>query len=248
MNTHILKSKSLIAATCLAACLSFNAMAEEEDNSGLGFSAKVGTLGPGLELDYRFNDYFNVRLQGNSYAYDDDFEEDGIDYTGELDLSTYGLLVDWRPFAGTFRFTGGAYSNSNELRGSAESDGTDEFEIGDQEYRGSSSDPLRLQTSVTLGSGTAGYFGLGWGNSDPSGFMFSFELGVLFSGAPEVELDYSGTAVRADGQGSSFDVNGSSAEAQTFRAEIDTEVANLEEDISEFEMYPVIALGIGYRF
>jgi hypothetical protein len=63
---------------------------------------------------------------------------------------------------------------------------------------------------VALGSGTAGYLGLGWGNSDPSDWMFSFELGVLFSGAPEVELNYSGTAEITDGQGTSFEVNGNS--------------------------------------
>jgi hypothetical protein len=248
MYAHKLKPKSLIAATCFAACFSFNTMAADDSSVGLGVSAKVATLGPGIELDYRVNDYFNFRLQGNKFTYDDDFEEDGISYTGEINLSSYGLLIDWRPFAGNFRFTGGAYSNGNELGGTAVSDGSNEFEIGEQEYRGSQADPLTLSTRVDLGSGTAGYLGLGWGNSDPSGWMFSLELGVLFSGAPEVELDYSGTAMRADGQGSEFDVNGNSAEAQAFRAEIDAEITNLEEDISDFEVYPVIALGIGYRF
>ncbi|MDU0355538.1 hypothetical protein RS130_18030 [Paraglaciecola aquimarina] len=249
MSTYKIRSKSVIAASCLAICCSFTAAAEDSNSAGVGLSVKVGTLGPGLELDYRVNDYFNFRLQGNSFSYDDDFEEDGIDYNGELDLSNYGILLDVRPFGGTFRFTGGAYSNSNELRGSATSDGSEIFEIGDQEYRGSSGDkPLALEASVALGSGTAGYFGLGWGNSDPTGWMFSFELGVLFSGTPEVELNYSGTAERVGDPNSSFDVTGDSAEAQLFRAEINKEKANLEEDISDFEYYPVIALGIGYRF
>ncbi|MCF2946660.1 hypothetical protein L0668_00945 [Paraglaciecola aquimarina] len=242
------KAISILAVGVFSSVLSIQVMAQEVQSAGVGISLKGSTLGPGLEFDYRINPNFNIRLQANSYSYDDTFEEDGIDYNGEIDLSTYGVLADWRPFSGTFRVTGGVYSNSNELRGSALSDGTEIFEIGDQEYRGSQSDPLLVNTSVALGSGSAGYFGLGWGNSEPSGWMFSFELGVLFSGAPEVELNVSGSAEAVGFEGSTFDVDGNSPQAQEFQANVDREVANLEEDISDFEAYPVIALGIGYRF
>ncbi len=242
------KSKSLLAVGVLSSVISMQIMAQEAESAGIGLGLKASTLGPGLELDYRINKHFNIRLQANSYSYEDTFEEDGIDYSGEIDLSTYGVLADWRPFSGTFRFTGGVYSNNNELRGNALSDGTEVFEIGEQEYRGCQSAPLLVNTSVGLGSGSAGYLGLGWGNSDPSGWMFSFELGVLFSGSPEVELSVSGSAEAVGFEGSTFDVDGDSPQAREFQANVDREVANLEEEISDFEAYPVIALEIGYRF
>jgi hypothetical protein len=78
---------------------------------------KLGTLGLGVELDFRLNESWNIRLQANSYNFSDTLEEDDIEYTGEVDLLSYGALIDWRPFSGTFRLTAGVFSNSNELRG-----------------------------------------------------------------------------------------------------------------------------------
>ena len=58
--------------------LSTTAAADNE----VGLSVKGSTLGAGIELDYRINSSFNVRLQANGYTYDDDFEEDDINYVG----------------------------------------------------------------------------------------------------------------------------------------------------------------------
>ncbi|MFT2091294.1 hypothetical protein [Paraglaciecola sp. 2405UD69-4] len=250
-----LKRKTGIVLTCLPFIfLSQHSSAQEQtqqepiEGGGLAVVAKVSTLGPGIELDYSFNENWNLRLQGNGYTYSDTFEEDDIDYNGEIELSTYGMLVDWRPFGGVFRVSGGAYINDNELRGSAISAGSETFEIGDLEYRGSSSDPLTLDTAIVLGDETAGYLGFGWGQSYEDGFMFSLEIGVLFSGEPDVQLEVAGTAEVVGYPGYQFDVNGDSPEAMEFQANVDQEVASLQEDISDFEVYPVIALGIGYRF
>ncbi|RDV25496.1 hypothetical protein DXV75_09355 [Alteromonas aestuariivivens] len=224
------------------------AAADVVDDSRFGIGLKGGTLGAGIELDYSFNDYFNARLQANGYNYADEFEEDGVDYTGELDLSSYGLLIDWRPFAGTFRFSGGVYSNGNQISGAAASYGGDILEIGDEEYVGSSSDPLRLDALIEMGSGTAGYLGFGWGNSPGGNWMFAFEAGVLFSGSPVISLDASGTAALASNPSYTIDVGGNSPEALELQANIDQEVATLQEDLSDLNIYPVVSLGFGYRF
>lgn len=185
-------STLITALLLISSTYSVSAIASDTDSGdsiGIGGMVKVGTLGPGVELDFRLNESWNIRLQANSYNFSDTFEEDDIEYTGEIDLSSYGALIDWRPFSGAFRLTGGVFSNSNELSGTAISRGNEIFEIGDIEYQGSENDPLTLNTSVKLGSSTAGYVGLGWENSTPSGWLFSFEVGVLLSGTPEVELN-----------------------------------------------------------
>jgi len=86
--------------------LPFSALA-----SNVGASAKLSTLGVGIEVDYAFSDQFSIRGQMNSLSIDQDFEENGIEYTSELDLSTMGGLLDWRPFSGLFRMTAGGFSN-----------------------------------------------------------------------------------------------------------------------------------------
>lgn len=246
-NKHIYKLSSVIALVLSVHSLPAISTSSE-DSTGAGAIIKIGTLGPGVEFDYRLNESWNIRLQANGYSYSDTFEEDDIDYTGEIKLSSFGALIDWRPFSGTFRMSGGLYSNGNELEGTAISRGDEIFEIGDLTYQGVAAAPLTLNTSVKLGRSSAGYLGLGWGNSANSGWLFSFEMGVLFSGSPEVELGFEGFAEQENNPGTIFDVNGNSPEALTFQNEIALEVKNLEDDISDFEYYPVISLGVGYRF
>jgi hypothetical protein len=249
MNTLKLfrtKTSQVIACTLLSATISTYASA-----SDIGFSIKAGTLGLGMELDYKINELFNVRLQTNSYTYDDEFEEDGIDYEGEINFSSTGILVDWRPFEGSFKLTGGVYANNNELSGNTNSIGDETYEIGGALYSTSSSDPLQVSIDAALGNSTAGYLGLGWGNSPSNnGWMFSVELGVLLSGEPTVDLSASGTAIISqNGSSESFNLSDTSNPlVQEFQNELVNEELKLEDDISDFNVYPVIAIGVGYRF
>ena len=140
-----------------------NASAQEEA-PGVAASIKAGTLGAGLELDYAFNANWNIRLQAHAFNYDDDLEEDDIEYNGEIDLSSYGVLVDWRPFSGVFKLSGGYYINGNKITAKANSSQNSEFDIGDEIYVASGSNPLTLDANIDLGNSSAGYLGLGWGN------------------------------------------------------------------------------------
>jgi hypothetical protein len=218
--------------------------------NNIGVSLKAGTLGLGLEADYKINKNFNVRLQANSYSYSDEFEEDGIDYDGEIDLSTAGLIIDWRPFKSTFRVSAGLYNNGNKLFGRGIDDGNQSYDIGNAEYRSVASDPLIIEANVDLGKNMAGYLGLGWGNAAPSGWMYSFEVGVIFAGKPDVSMGASGSAiVSVSGIDQQFSLSDSSNPlVQELNENIRAEEKALESDISDFEMYPVISLGIGYRF
>lgn len=244
----ILLPTMLSTAVLFAANLKAADVDTEESKPGIAVSLKAGTLGAGVELDYGINENFNIRLQLNSFSFDDTFDEDGIEYAGELKLSSIGLIADWRPFSGVFKLSGGVYSNQNEINAGAFSRGNTEFEIGEFLYAGSASDPLTLSAQIELGSGTAGYLGFGWGNSYSSGLSFSVDLGVLFSGSPKANISASGTAYRVDNPDVTFDVEGLSAEAQIFRDEIEAERVSLQGDLDEFKYYPVLSLGLGYRF
>lgn len=208
-----------------------------------GFKVNGSTLGTGLELDLGFDSKWGVRLQQNSYDIDDEFEEDDIDYTGGIELSTLGVLADWHAFNGGFRLTAGFYLNDNKLVGRASGDGA--YDIGDRTYISSSNDPVRLNLDVELGSSTSPFLGLGWGSSpkNTGGLLISFDMGVMLSGSPNVSLDVAGTATDTS---TGFSVN--LADDPTVQEEVNKEIRSLEDDISEFDLYPVIMLGIGYRF
>ncbi len=223
--------------------LSLLLWAEASSADSIGLSAKASTLGLGVELDYPISKYFSLRLQKNSYSYSDTFEEDDIDYNGEFSLDTLGGLIDWHVFGGAFHLSAGFYSNNNELSGVASGDG--EYEIGDRAYLSDPSDPVHARLAVSLGSSSTPYLGLGWGNSpkNDGGFMGSFDIGVFMSGSPKASLKVSGSAVDLS-TGLTVDM----VTDPTVQGEVDKEVSMLEDDLSDFDVYPVIMFGLGYRF
>ena len=224
---------SIIAAAMLCGVSSAHA---DDDGMGLGLAIKASTLGTGIEIGKSVTDSLNVRLGYNAFKRDDDQTIDDIDYQAELDFSSTALYLDWHPFEGTFHLTLGYINSSNALNASATpSTGLDPVEIGDRLYN--PSDIGQLDSTVKFGSGP--YAGLGWGNVPASGFGFSLELGVLQSGAPEASLGYSNLDPT---------VFVTQADIDLLDAEIAKEEANMQKELDEFELYPVLALGISYGF
>lgn len=78
------------------------------------------------------------------------------------------------------------------------------------------------------------FAGLGWntvfGKDGHWGFIF--ELGVIFQGTPEANLSITGP-LKNDA---------------AFQANLAKEERNLQDELDNYEYYPVIALGLSYRF
>lgn len=209
----------------------------------LGVAGKISSLGYGVEADYILSDRFSVRGQFSTFDYDDTFKEDGIDYDGTLDLSSFGVLLDWHPFGSAFRVSAGGFSVDNELHGIGSGAGT--YEIGDVTYTVDASDDLKINALIELGDGFKPYLGIGWGHSptNKGGLLLSFDVGLLFQGEPSVKLDASGTATD---ESSGFTVD--LATDPTAQAELRKEEQNLEDGLSDFDIYPVVSFGVGWRF
>lgn len=201
------------------------AVASEMD--GVAVELKAGTLGTGLEVNYAINSKFTVGLGLNKFSRSTSDSADNIDYDVDLDLQTFALLGSYHPFAGTFRLTGGIMNNGNELKMKAKPTGT--YDIGGATYTAAQVGSLAATVDFNT---LVPYLGLGWGKSATSGFGATFDIGVLFQGSPNV----------------SFTANGTLASDPTFQANLKQEEANAEDDIKGFTMYPVISLGLNYRF
>ena len=191
---------------------------------GIGVGLHAGTLGYGLDATYGISESLNIRGQYNTIGLDGDDTDGGITYNYELDWNTYGILVDWHPFSGGFRLSAGYFINNNELRGRAsETDPT----VGNTTYLG----VVSLKSAITFDS-SAPYVGIGWGNAAEKNdrLSFMFEVGALLQGSPKVSLVET-SAIKVVSQ-----------------ADLDAEAAQLESDISEFDVYPVVTLGLAYQF
>ena len=190
---------------------------------------KGGLLGAGLEVERSLTDKVSARVGINYFPYEYSGTEDDIDYNFELDLMTLGVFLDWHPFEGSFRLTGGLMYNNNSLDSTAKSAAT--FDIGDQTYTGS--DVGTLSGKIDFNEFVP-YVGLGWNTAFGKDRHWGFicELGVIFQGSPKADLTATGPI----------------ASDSAFMADLAKEENNLQDDLDNFEYYPNISFGICYRF
>jgi hypothetical protein len=195
----------------------------------IGVGVKVGTLGAGVELTKDFSSRFNGRVGFNTLKLDRSGTEDDINYDINLELSSVTLLLDWHPFNGGFRVTGGAAVNNNELALVGKSNTS--YTIGDNTY--TPAEVGTLTGDVTFDNLTP-YLGIGWGNAvgEDDKITFALDIGVLFQGSTEAKLS----------------ADGSLASDPTFQADLAKEEQNLNQSLDDFELYPVISAGIAYHF
>lgn len=205
------------AITLMAASLAVTAQAGG-DGLGLSVAGKASTAGYGVEIGYRFNNFFAVRGGINTGSYDYSATDAGIDYDYSLDFDNYPVLLDWHVFGGDFRLTGGVVSNSNKLTGRAS--GT--LDIGGTSY------PNTTATTDVSFDKSSPYVGFGWAAlpSAKGGLGFSFDIGVLAHGSPTVRLTAPGV----------------------LEADRAAEEAALNDELKDFKYWAVVSLGIGYTF
>ncbi|HEY9147573.1 MAG TPA: hypothetical protein VIQ22_01075 [Gammaproteobacteria bacterium] len=213
--------RKMMTSAAAVAMLGASPMAAAE----MGVGVKAGTLGGGVEFGIGLNDSFSARLGLNKYDKSDDQTIDGIDYSAELELSSTTLYLDWHPMQGSFRVTAGYLISDNKLVANATPSSS--VEIGGQYYE--PADIGQINASAALGDGP--YLGIGWGNVPASGFGVTVDLGVVSMGKPNVDLNID-------------DPNGVIAANN----DIEKERANIENDLDDYDMYPVISLGLSYGF
>jgi len=216
--------------------------AQQSYATDVALGAGLGTLGFGVQGTFAVNPYVNVRLLAQGYDVDEDFEESGINYNSTINLESYGVLADIHPFAGTFFVSAGwlAHSNGLDLKASCPTS----CDIDGQSYK--SAPDGQIKAAIDLGS-NAPYLGIGWGNAMKGGRVYAkLDLGVLFQDDPKASLKATGTF--QDTNNPLIIVN---ANDPTFQQEVANEEKDLQKEIDDTEganLYPVIALSVGYRF
>lgn len=194
----------------------------------VGLNVKAGTLGAGVELSKSFGEKFSVGLGFNAYDLKTTDSSSDIDYDFNFDLQTVALLGHYHPFSGIFRLTAGALYNKNELKLTGKPSAGSTYSINGVSYTAAQVGTL---TGTLTFNSTAPYFGLGWGNRPGGKLGLSADIGVLYQGSPNLALSATG-ALSDPGLASNLEQERRSA----------------EEDLSDFEWYPVISLGLYYRF
>jgi len=214
-----------------------------EESSLYTAGLKVGTLGLGAELSIPLSDSFSLRANVNGFSYsDDDVYEDAGDeiaYDATIDLLTVGLLLDYYPMESSqFRVTAGVYYNGNGFDATMEpTNGT--YDIDGVPYNAADIGSLSADASF---DDVAPYIGIGWGNKGTeAGWGFSIDVGAMYQGDAELNADVTrgaGIPNNAAGDALFSDIEDS----------VEAERVTAEDDLSDFQWYPVIMVGVTYTF
>jgi len=223
-----MKARVAIVLSAIVSILSMSppASATFED---WAVGVKAGTLGLGGEVVTDLLPYLNLRgsVQWMDLSLNLDLED--IEYNVDLDFLNPMLVVDWYPFHGSFRLSGGILFNGIEpaLSGAP----TESVEIGGQTYTPAEVGTLRGELEF---GDVAPYVGIGWGNalSHDGRLRLALDLGVAFVGSPDVNLSATGTL----------------ASNEEFQRNLAQEEQDIEDDLEPFQFYPVLALSLTYRF
>lgn len=199
-----------------------------------GGAVRVSTQGFGGELAVNLIKPVNLRVGGYGFTAEFNAEIEEVDFTIDLDLVSAGGYLDFHPFVNSFakgfRVTGGLLYNANGVSGQAVDNIS--FTIGDLTF--TEDEVGTLDTAIDFNNFSP-YAGIGWGNYTigESRYFFTMDLGVMFHGTPQFSLTSTGGTLSNDA---------------ILLDEIDEEVAEVQEDIDQFRVYPVVSFGIGVRF
>lgn len=219
-----------ISALALAICAPMLAHAE------FGIYAKGGTLGLGGGVGYGYNDLLTARVGYTTFSINHDVNTDDVDYKGKFKLGGAETMLDWHPFRSTFRVTGGFIFSRNKI----DVDGKLNQTVTINNVNYTAGDLGDLSGNVKFKS-TTPYLGIGWGNvaGKDGNFHFIADIGVQYLGSPKVKLNAACTA-----QGLATAPVQCAQLAQNVKVEED----KLNKEVEDYKFWPVITVGVGYRF
>ncbi len=187
-------------------------------------SLKVSSLGISAEGIRSIGPSFNARLGISvfSYTYDGGGGTEDYSYSANLKLLSFSILGDWFPFQNFFRISGGFFVNLN--KGDMTLNPAKTYTVGGSVY---TPEKLGNLSAVIDFNKIAPYLGIGIGNptAGPSGFDFSLDIGTYYQGSPNVDLSATGLLQPSAEQG-----------------------PIIEDNLKWFKFYPVLSLGISYKF
>ena len=196
-----------------------------DDNLWLG--VKAGTLGLGVEGTWRPLPWFDLRGGINSFEYEDDGAEAGIDYDATLDLQTWYGTANFRMPLSPFRVTAGVFNNGNELR--LVSRETGPVDVGGTVF---TSDEVGTMRAVTTFEDIAPYAGFGFDFGLFGKVGLNLDLGVMYQGEPDIGLFSDGLL----------------ADDPAFQEALENERVELQDEVDRYKLYPVASLTFNVQF
>jgi len=197
-----------------------------------GVGGTVGTTGASIEAKYKATDALVLRGNINHLPVSGDESYDGVDYEADIDMTTAGLFADMHPFRNGFHISTGVYVGEKSASLLGMPSAATVVEIGDQSYTGAEIGTLRGRAEY---SDISPFLGVGMdGFIDKSrDWSMSLRGGIMFIGEPDVDLVAEG---------------GLSSDLPAVQDDLVREADNLENELDDYQLYPVLTVGVTRHF
>jgi len=214
--------------------------------SGLAVAVKVGLAGIGFDVATPLARKFNLRGGASFISYNSaSYLIDGMTVDGGLTFRTAGASVDYFPFGhSSFHISPGIiFYNGDHLTTNVSVATGNNFSLNSVEYT-SGSTPIAGTLDVTLGNKVAPSVTIGSGDMlrrKGGHFSIPVEVGFAYISAPKLTLNLNGIACRdavCTSVGPGSPSYGNEQGEQT----------DLQNEISDLRLFPILSVGFGYKF
>ena len=200
-------------------------------HTDMSVAVRVATTGFGIQLAKLLTGHVALRLGGSFFSVSSTKSQTDISYDASLKLHTFTALIDVSPGRrGSFHVTGGLATNPLTITATGVPSASDTFKINSNKYSSSQVGTLTLQGKL---KGASPYLGFGFGTpaNTGSGLKLLFDLGAIIT-KPTISLTATGAASNAQ-----------------LASDLAAQEARTQHDVKKFlKVYPVLSLGLGYRF
>lgn len=219
-------------------------------------------MGINMQAAVNAGAHANLRAVGNYFNYsvnnvkiDGGSGSNGVSVSGKLNFASMGAALDYYPFpAHGWRLSPGVMLlNQNAISASGASSAGTSITLGSQKYYSDATDPFAISANLGLNAHQQAFsMTTGWGNmiSRRGGhWSFPFEVGAVFTGAPTVKINLTGSACTNESDAAD---NGPScvnmATNATAQANLNTQVSKYQSDLNPLGVYPIVSFGVAYNF
>ena len=219
-------ASKVLALSVLAALGAAAAFAQ-----GVALAPKAGTTGIGADLTIGIARSWNLRVGAQGYSRSETRTEQQIEYDADLKLVSGEILLDLHPGGRGFRISGGVIVNGNAV--TAVSSENAVYTINGVQYPVGLVGRLRGRVDT---NDIAPYLGIGWGNAVAPGsrWRFALDAGAFYQGKPKVSLTAEPLIP--------------ALVPPRLAQDLEAERRKIEDDVDSYRFYPVLSIGVSYRF
>ncbi len=230
--------KHKISAILLTFFLLFgliNQVFSEIDKNNI--TLKVSTLGLGIDYLHSLSESSDIRLNLNAWNREIIIDKTDVEYDANLKLKNFGVIYDYYPGASIFRVSAGIYYSGDSFDITAKPISSASYTFGGNHY--SATDIGDVSGGIDFKK-FAPYIGIGGGSSPNgdgifgTGFAFAFDIGTLYT-SYDAELTTS-------------HCNLPTIVCTELVRDVEIERLKLHNELNDIKWYPVVALGLSFKF